>query len=379
MGFNIKVTQFILSSILAGMCLTVSAQTRDNKVVLLMPFCSKLTLDNPTNSNIQLSNLSREYYQGALIALDSIEQLRIRMNFTVLDTENDSNTMVGLLKKGAIRDCDLIIGPVLQDGNRLVSNFVKEKNILHVSPLMTLSKSKYNDPNLISPNPNLSLYPKFIYQKIKETSEKDAGTILIVSDKSALDKTVTSAFRQLQLQQKNIRIKIVDYTASLDLQAFIVSGQMNHIVVPTSSESVVNKVMKNIKDTAVLSHITFYGFPQWLEFKNPDYPTWEKANVRIATPFFVDYKRAEVQQFITTYRQRFFTEPTEAAYKGFDQTLYLCKSLNESGLKMMQKADDEPVSMLGTTFNFKKQEDKSGYQNTFIYFVGVKALKWTSF
>jgi hypothetical protein len=355
------------------------AQTRDNKVVLLMPFCNRLTLDNPANTNAQLSNLSREYYQGALLALDSLERSKIRLTLTVLDSENDSNVTVGLLKKPAMRDCDLIVGPILQGGNRVVSNFVKEKNILHVSPLMTLSKTKFSDPNLISPNPSLSLYPKFIAQKIKDQGNGGEVSIIIISDKSNLDKTVTAAFKQLQLQQKGLKLKVVDYTAALDLKSMLQAGQMNHIVVPSSSEPVVNRILKNISDTSLLSHITFYGFPQWLEFKNPDYRLWEQANVRITTPFFVDYNRDAVKDFIRSYRERFFTEPTEAAFKGYDQLLYLCQGLNDSGLKMLQRMEDRQASMLGSTFCFKKQEDKSGYQNSCIYFLGVRELRWTIF
>jgi ABC-type branched-subunit amino acid transport system substrate-binding protein len=377
MGYRTIIKHFVCSFLILGMVGRLTAQTRDNKVVLLMPFCTKLTLDNPTNSNAQLSNLSREYYQGALVALDSLERSEIRLSLTVLDTQNDSNVTVNLLKKAAMRDCDLIIGPILQGGNKVISNFVKEKNSLHVSPLMTLSKTKYNDPNLVSPNPNIALYPKFICQKIK----KDAGdlSIIIISDKSSLDKTVTAAFKQLQLQQKGLKLRIVDYTAALDIQSVLQGAQMNHIVVPSSSEQVVNRVLKNIRDTALLSRITFYGFPQWMEFKNPDYRLWEQANVRIATPYFVDYERPEVKHFVRVYRARFYTEPTEAAFKGYDQLLFLCRGLDEYGLKLFQKMDNDTVQMLGSSYNFKKQEDKSGYQNTVIHFVGIKELKWTAF
>lgn len=344
-----------------------------------MPFCNRLTLDNPSNTNAQLSNLSREYYQGALLALDSLEKQHMRLTLTVLDSENDSVKTVNLLKKPAMRDCDLIIGPVLQGGNKVVSNFVKEKNILHVSPLMTLSKTKFNDPNLISPNPNLALYPKFICQKIKETNGGGDVSVIIISDKSSLDKTITAAFKQLQTQQKGLKLKVVDYAGAFDLKSVVLPGQMTHIVVPSSNEPVVNRILKNISDTAVLSRITFYGFPQWLEFKNPDYRLWEQANVRITTPFFVDYERPEVKHFIKAYREQFYTEPTEAAFKGYDQLLFLCEALNASGVKMMEKQGEEPVKMLGSTYSFKKQEDKTGYQNSYIHFVGVRELKWTIF
>src|SRR6478736_6271073 len=121
MGYQTFVKQFVVACLLLMVGGSATAQTRDNKVVLLMPFCSKLTLENPTNSYVQLSNLSREYYQGALLAVDSIKKLEIKLSLTVLDTQNDSVITANLMKKQAVRDCDLIIGPVLQGGNRVVS------------------------------------------------------------------------------------------------------------------------------------------------------------------------------------------------------------------------------------------------------------------
>ena len=83
---------------------------------------------------------------------------------SIFDTENDSNVTVGLLKKSQIKEADLILGPIMQGGNKVLSDFIKDKDVFHVSPLMTLSKTKFSDPDLISPNPNLTNYPNHFYE-----------------------------------------------------------------------------------------------------------------------------------------------------------------------------------------------------------------------
>jgi hypothetical protein len=82
------------------------------RIVMLMPFCSKKILANPNHSDAQLSNLSREYYQGAMIAADSLERAAIPILLSVFDTENDSLVLVSLLKKNALKEADFILGPV---------------------------------------------------------------------------------------------------------------------------------------------------------------------------------------------------------------------------------------------------------------------------
>lgn len=362
----------ICLGIFASTC--ASAQKRNN-IVVLMPFCSKQILANPNHSNGQLGTLSREYYQGVMIAADSLERAEIPVNVSVFDTENDSMVLVSVLKKAALKDADVILGPVMQGGNKVMTDFVKGKDIYHVSPLMTFSKTKLNDPNFISANPDLPFYAKYILRYIRDDS-KDSAQIIVVSDKSGLDKTMTAAIKLWAAQNKSIKIKFVDFAKGMNMQSALSATLPNHILIPSSNENTVNAALRSIKDTALFSGVNVYGFPQWLEFKNPDYILWQQANVRIATPFFIDYSRPDVKAFIKAYRERFYTEPTEAAFKGYDQFLFFAQHVDKDGKKLMSKAEGNPQQMLHTVFDFKKQDEKSGYQNCYLNILGIEELKF---
>jgi hypothetical protein len=353
--------------------LTAVAQKRSNNIVLLMPFCSKQILANPNHSDAQLGNLSREYYQGALIALDSLERSNVPVRFSVFDTENDSTIMMNQLKKTQLKEAELVLGPILQGGNKMMADFVKGKDTYHVSPLMTLSKTKLADPNLISANPDLTNYGKLFYQHIKD-QQKDSVNIIVISDKSSLDKTISAALRQVSVQQKNVRIRTVEFKRGMDLMPYLSAKYRNHVVIPSTSENTVNSALKSIKDTSLFGGISVYGFPQWLDFKNPDYLLWQQANVTIASPFFIDYEREDVKAFILAYRERFFTEPSEAAFKGYDQLMFFANALNEDGRKFAKKMEGRPQRMLHTTFDFR-QEEKNGYQNMYLNWIAIKELK----
>jgi hypothetical protein len=348
------------------------------RMVMLMPFCSKQILANPNHSDAQLSNLSREYYQGAMIAADSLERAAIPVSLSVFDTENDSLVLVSLLKKNVLKEADFILGPVLKGGNKVMSDFVKGKDVFHVSPLMTLSKSPINDPNFISANPDLPFYAKYIMQFIRAESN-DSAQIIVVSDKSGLDKTISTALKALAAQGKFYKIKYLDYQKGMSLDNVLSKTLTNHIIIPSSNENTVNAAIKSIKDTSAFKGLVVYGFPQWLEFKNPDYVNWQQVNVRIATPFYVDYGREEVKRFIAAYRERYYTEPTDAAFKGYDQFLFFASRLQLDGKKIMTKAEGNPQKMLHTVFNFKKQDDKSGYKNTYLNMVGIRNFSFQHF
>jgi hypothetical protein len=351
------------------------AQKRTNNIVMLMPFCSKQILTNPNHSDAQLGNLSREYYQGGLIAIDSLERAKVPVRLSVFDTENDSMIMVNILKKTQLKDAELILGPVMQGGNKVLTDFVKGKDIYHVSPLMTFSRTKLVDPSWISANPDLPSYGKLLYQYIRDRN-KDSVNIIIISDKSSLDKTISASLKQANLANKSIKIRTVDFVKGMSLETYLSKTLYNHIIIPTTSENVVNGTIRGIKDTALFSNVTVYGFPQWLEFKNPNYVAWQQANVQIASPFFVNHDRQDVKAFIIAYREKFYTEPSEAAYKGYDQMLYFAAMLNEHGKKFGKKMEGEPQEVLHTTFDFRKQDDKGGYQNYYINWIGIREFKF---
>jgi hypothetical protein len=370
-----KITSSTLLLGLLFLAFYSTAQKRTNNVVLLLPFCSKQILANPNHSDAQLGNLCREYYQGALIALDQLEKDKVPVRLSVFDTENDSQVTVNQLKKAQLKEAELIIGPVMSGGNKVLADFVKGKDIFHVSPLMTFSKTKLNDPNWISANPDLPSYGKLLYQYIREQN-KDSVNIIIISDKSSLDKNVSPAIKQANTGNKVIKIKSVEYEKGLDLEPYLSKTLSNHIIIPSSSENVVKGALRGIKDTALFAGIKTYGFPQWLEFKSPDYLLWQQANVQIASSFFIDYSREDVKAFITAYREKFYTDPTEAAFKGYDQLLYFIQELNENGKKFAKRMEGEPQQVLHTTFDFRSQEKESGYQNMYLNWIGIKDFRF---
>lgn len=347
---------------------------KNNNVVLVLPFCTKLTMANPNHSYIQLANLSREYYQGMRIALDSLQKNNIALNITVLDTENDSLVLVKLLKKQAMKDAQLIIGPILKGGNKIMGDFVKGKDAFHVSPLMTFVKPDADDANTIAANPYINAYGKLIIDHLKKREQSDSFYIIVVSDKSTLDKNITASLKSSL--PKKAKLKIVDADKLTELTGFLSSAKTNHIIIPSSSEKVVGNFYKSVKDTSLFRTMVVYGLPQWLDFKNPNYLLWQQANTCIGTPYFIDYDREDVKAFMNDYRKAYFTDPTEAAFKGYDQTLLLISQLNLHGKRMLSKLEEQPQQTLHTTFNFKKLDDKGGYQNYYLNWIGLQDLKW---
>lgn len=356
--------QLVVAFILSIVALTAFAQNKkSNNVSLVLPFNSKQIIENPNYKGVELGNICREYYQGVLVALDSFERAEISVRLSVFDTEDDSVTLLNIMKKPTFKESELIIGPVRQNGNQVLTQFCDKNNLFHVSPLMTFSKTKFDDPLWISANPDLPIYANIILKQILALDT--AANIIVVYDKSIVGKSVGQAFKTLSANKK-LRIKVIEYNSALDLKLYASTLYANHIVVAATQQSAVNGTLRSMGDTASINKLSTYGFMQWLDFKNVDYNLYQRCNLFVFSPFFIDYTRTEVKQFVAAYRERFNTEPTEAAVKGYDQMLMLTHALNTSGKRFMEDLKDKNIRTLGTTYNFTKQFDNRNYQTNYL-------------
>ena len=336
-------------------------------VSLIMPFCSKQIAENPYHSNGELGTVSREYYQGMLIALDSLNTLGYKIKFNVFDTQNDSLLMLKLMAKPAFKESNLIIGPVLQGGNKMLTPFATAQKVYHVSPLMTFSKTKLTDDYWISSNPDLPSFAELIYNHIVEG--KDSLNIVVVSDQSSLDKSFTPAFKKIVPASKKTKIRVVTFSPSLDINMYLSPTLNNVLIIPSAKEQLCNAVLYQVKDSLTIPHIRTIGFQQWLEFKNADIQLWQLRNVEFATTYFVDYKDNATKVFIQKYRERFFTDPSEAAIKGYDQGLYYIGNRYKLGNDFMKQLNDVPQKVLHTTYQFNKSKEGGAYQNHYLNFI----------
>lgn len=350
------------------------AQKKANNIALVLPFCADKILADPNDPEAELGNISREYYQGALIALDSFERAGVPVRLAIFDTDNDSLTMTRILQKTTFKESDLIIGPILQGGNKMLTAYCKDKGIFHVSPLMTFSKTRLNDPYWISSNPDVPGYAQILFNYFLSIN-KDSANIIVVSDKSPLDKNISTAFKQITLPtSKTLKLKVVDFSATLDIHSLLTEKIPNYVVIPSSKEPVVNKLLYSIKDTSGLYNVSCFGFQQWYDFKSIDFNLWQQKDVHIVTPYFVDYENEVVKQFVAAYRERFATEPTDAAFKGFDQMLMYGYALNQYGRGFMEKLAASDSKTSHTIYRFRKQKE-GYYQNTYLNIIKVKDNK----
>jgi hypothetical protein len=335
------------------------------QVALIMPFCSEQLLQDSKHKNASIGQACRKYFEGFTLSLDSFSSTEIPLEIKVYDTKRDSLTFKKIIEKKEVLNSDLIIGPVLKEGNEMMLEYCKKYKKYHVSPFLTLTKSKIENPYLISVYPDLTYYGDFILEDIKGSGSEFAN-IIVLTGKETNDKILSNRIMSLKAKYPGYTFKALDINKYIEIKDHYKFARPNHIVISSESEFMVGSALKLLSDTNQFIDVQVYGVRKWLEFKAPNIPQFEQLKVKIISPYYMDYADANCKLFIEKYRERYFTEPDEYAVAGYEQGVYFLSELikNHGNLEDLPKEDkNKPLS---NYYWFKPKSDGKSIQNSML-------------
>ena len=207
------------------------------QVALLLPFM--------TNETTQSSATSRfvEYYEGLLLAVDSLRNMGTSIELSVYDTGNGTKKVKEILKEDALSNANLIIGAVQNDQIGLIADFAQKHNIKYVIPFTSKNDDVLSNANVYQVNtPHSYLYSKAAQAGCDLFSDYN---IILVNIKDKEEKPEFIKAFKTEMQQRDIPFKEVTYkgdTFATDIEAAMVRDKRN-VVLPTSASlDAVNKI-----------------------------------------------------------------------------------------------------------------------------------------
>ena len=91
--------------------------------------------------------------------------------------------------------------------------------------------------------------------------------------------------------------------------------------------------------------------------------------------FWVDYNDPKIEQFMTRFRNNFYSEPTTTSKAGmnygiigYDMTFYFLNALRTYGPRFILELDDYQPRMVQGPFTFERLSRRGGFENTHIDF-----------
>lgn len=318
-----------------------------------------------------------DFYQGALLAIDSLKKLGLNLQLVVFDTMRDTEKMEQILRSPEMKNMDLIIGPFNVELVDQAASFARENGIYYVSPTSINATSLKNNPYLLMVN---SGEINTVAPMVEHISKHKNIHVTLIGNNWETDQTLYNAYlnklktvfadsclTSLQMNPENLQ----------EFSRFLKKDRMNVVIVPSAEETFVNLIAGRLNTSSSVYQINLYGLASWTKFVDLDPEYLHTLEFRYATPFYVDYNQPPVRYFLQQFRKNYYTEPTmltrfdrisplpyQFAFLGYDVTFYFVSAVKKYGKDFGRCIPYFRMPVLQSDFRFEKVDPLSGYKNT---------------
>ncbi len=310
-----------------------------------------------------------EFYEGLLIAIDSLKQKGLSINLHVYDTQNDTARIKEILSFPELEYSDLIIGPIYNHEVKLVSEFSKQHGINMVSPLRDNLKLVDENPYLFQVYPS---YESQITEFARFVSKFGDKNIILVHNGDSLSYSNVQMvkdkiFANLSIDTliNNIQFKEVVFEDSIYVLEHALNENLENIfIVPSNEEAFVTNVVTKLNTLKAFGKkVRVIGLSRWQRFRNIDPEYYFNLELCIASPFFIDYQHEDVKRFVRKFRDIYHTEPNQMAIHAYDVGLYFLSAMLNYGENFEQCIYNHKVNLLQANYRFVKWYKNSGFEN----------------
>lgn len=323
-----------------------------------------------------------EFYEGALLAIDSMRKTGMRVNVWVYDVDDiDSGKTASILAKPEFATMDLIIGPFSPGPFDEIAEFANTHHIGIISPVSPANRMLFKNPMAVKAVPSSITQMEQLAQHISK--ERPNDNVIMVTSGIPKEQKMCTTFQEemnrLRKDSLHLNDTIRCNKGFAGIESMLVKDRMNVLVVPSTSQAFVTDLLRNLHGLSEKYQITVYGMPMWMDFDNLDAEYMESLHLHFASPYFVDYNSQPVKNFILDFRVAFGGDPTNFAFAGFDVTLFFLQQLKETGTGFVPALEGKESHGLQQNFSFVRSDAESGYENIGLRIVHISDYELVPF
>jgi LysM repeat protein/ABC-type branched-subunit amino acid transport system substrate-binding protein len=349
---------------------------RPANVALILPL---LAPDAPTTTDTTISAAEQAerllanqkkvenyhaFYQGALLAVEDLKQQGLSLRLSVYDCHEETK-LDELLLNDELRASDMIIGPVHAHQLKPVADYARDRQIKIVSPLDPTAESLAVDhPTFFQVSPPADCRRK----KLIDTLLAQTNThIIVIAEASGHDSLLLANYREL-LGARWSEVTLYSHTAvrgtalrdSLALR--LRPDKTNCVLVASNQEATVSDVAANLYLLTLRQRysIVLFGTERWRTFETIDLTYFHALNLHMVVPFFVDYEKEPVRNFVARFQQTYKADPSQYAFQGYDTFYYFLQALWRYGTRFEQHLQRYQPPLLQTRYAFRRYGNDAG-------------------
>lgn len=317
-----------------------------------------------------------EYYEGFLMAVDSLKRTGTSIDLYVYDCGKEVSSLNAILAKSEMKKMDVIFGPMHQQQVQPLSAFAQKNNIRLVIPFTSKGEEVFNNPFVYQINTPQS----YLYSEVYEHFTRqfpNAHVIFIESASVDKEKAEFISGLKQELKSKGISTKTVSESATKEtLKAALHSGKEN-IFIPTSGSNIL--LIKILPQLTLLvrespeQNIHLFGYPEWQTYTRDHLDSFFELDTYFYSSFYTNTLFPAAIQFTNAYHKWYGKDLASKypsyAMLGFDTGFFYLKGLSLYGSELEKKLSKMNLTPIQTGFKFERVNNWGGFINKKVFFI----------
>ena len=328
--------------------------------------------------NVAKSESARmiEYYEGFLMAVDSLKRTGTSIDLYTYNSGPESASLNSILDKPEMKQMDIIFGPLYKGHITPLADFAKKNDIRLVIPFTSKDNTVFRNPNIYQINtPQSYLYSEVYDHFVRQFAK--ANIVFINATQGTKDKADFIKGLKEELRGKGIAFKSLDEnTTAASIGAVLAAGRENVFIPTSGSNLTLIKILPQLTLT-VREHpeqsIHLFGYPEWQTYTKDHLEAFFELDTYFYSSFYTNNLLPASIRFTRNYQQWYRKDMEERYPKfgmlGFDTGYFFLKGLSSYGTEFEKDIQQLNLIPIQTGFKFQRVNNWGGFINRKVFFI----------
>lgn len=316
-------------------------------------------------------NAGLEFYEGAQLAIDSLQREGAMLVIHVYDTKSSTPGFADLVKSDSLNKMDMIIGHVTANETKLLADSAAKKNIPFINVNFPNDAGVSNNPNFVILNSTLKTHCEGLYRFLQKNFA--LSPIIVFRKKGQQEDRLIDYFKEIEKTTASVPLKLKYVTLDDNFTPQQLAPHLNpdKTTVAIAGSLEIDFAQRLCQQLATLNTTratTVFGMPTWdgADFAKPEY---KELEIYYSTPFYISPEDKNAGSLQQVFKTRFYSRPSDMVYRGYETLYHFGKLLMQHKANIGSSLSDKRF-LLFTQFDIQPVIDKK--TNTLDYFENKK-------
>ncbi|MFI5152315.1 MAG: amino acid ABC transporter substrate-binding protein [Chitinophagales bacterium] len=322
-------------------------------------------------------NPGLEFYEGAELAIDSLQLEKVPLDIHIYDTRSTTQPMQKVLQSEDFQQTELIIGHVVPIELHELAAAASKLKVPFINVNFPNDGGITNNPDFVILNSTLKTHCEGIYKFFQRNY--GTSTIYVFTRKGQQEDRLKNYFLEIEKNTASVPLKMKfvmlnEPVAVEQLISHLDSSKRTICLVGSLDENFGKDICAKLASVNKLYITKIFGMPTWDNITDFSDPVYADQEIYYTTPFYINQSDSLVQSILQYFKNKFYSRPSDMVFRGYE-TIYrfgkllrqygknLGGSIGEKKYKVFSDFDIEPV------FLNKQNMTLDYFENRKLYFI----------